>query len=257
MSVVQNKQHGVQSINQRFSQLGIAKRLDIVSANLLLTRINKQDFLKLLDQAEQGNVTARQWIEHNLLKLRNIEDLHSNHDNVSQIRLFDDAPEKAPAQEIEEQPENRNQQHPIHPSWHVYGKSALCFDADATRNGIPTVSIDACPSIAPRKYDWNSKIRIQLTAQELPVVAAVLLGYQKQCEFKNHGKENNKGFSMEDQSDKVFCRVFTRGVVHAVPISEGDRFHVTALFLRQIRLHYKWLDGAAVDMMLRSFKKAA
>jgi len=91
----------------------------------------------------------------------------------------------------------------------------------------------------------------------LPVAAAVLLGYKKQCEFKNHGKENNKGLSLEDQSDKVFYRVFTKGAMHAVPVSEGDRFHVTALFLRQIRQHYKWLDGASVGLMLRSLRKAA
>lgn len=203
-----------------------------------------------MNLAEQGDAQARQWIEHKLASLHSVEYPCANHNNIRQIRLFHDAQEKPPAPEIVEHLTNQNTQRSIQLSWHVYGKSALCFEADETRNGIPTISIDACASTGPRKYDWNSKIRIQLTAQELPVVTAVLLGQCKQCAFKNHGQENNKGFSLEDQMDKVFCRVFTKGAMHAVPISEGDRFHVTALFLRQIRLHYKWLDGTAIHMML-------
>lgn len=257
MSVTHKQQRGVQAINQRLSQLGIAITLNIDSANMLLTHIEKEEFLGHLMLAEQGDPASRQWIEHNLFQLHGIEYPRINRDNIRQIGMFKNAPKSHPSPEIKEPPELRNQPRPIHPSWHVYGKSALCFEADETRAGIPTVSIDACPSTGSRKYDWNSKIRIQLTAQELPIITAVLLGYQKQCEFKNHGKENNKGLSMEDQTDKAFCRVFTRGALHAVPILGGDRFHVIALFLRQIRLHYTWLDGASVDMMLRNFRKAA
>lgn len=139
-------------------------------------------------------------------------------------------------------------------SFHVYGgKAALSFEADMTRNDAYTIALDAASTTGPRTYDWKNKIRIQLTRAELPVVAAVLVGARAKCEFKNHGPENNKGFSMERQGEKVFIKVFGSNVpVKAVPVEAPDVFYVTTLVIRQLRKNAPWLDPTSITNLLFS-----
>ncbi|ELQ8318124.1 hypothetical protein R2571_007047 [Pseudomonas aeruginosa] len=132
--------------------------------------------------------------------------------------------------------------------FHVYGgRAALCFEEDTTRGGVPTVALDAALSVGTRTYDWKKKVRIQMTRAELPVVAAVLLGKRKSCEFKSHGEDKSKGFSMERQDGgKVFVKVFEKGQgVKAVPIEAPDVFYVASIFMLQIRRSAPWLDATS------------
>jgi len=130
-------------------------------------------------------------------------------------------------------------------SVHVYGqKAALCFEPTLTRSNVPTLTLDAAVARGQRQYDWSSKIRLQLTRQELPVAAAVLLGFRPKCKFTNHGDQNNKGFSIEDQGQHVFIRVFAKDQpVRAVPVTPEDVFRITTLLLRQLQSAYPWLTG--------------
>lgn len=140
-------------------------------------------------------------------------------------------------------------------SFHVYGgKAALCFEADETKQGVPTIALDAASSTGPRAYDWNGKIRLQLTRAELPVVAAVLLGVMTKCEFKNHGQDNSKGFSIERQEGgKVFIKVMAKDQgVKAVPVGPADVFYIASLVMRQLRKANPWLDGTALISLVRS-----
>lgn len=136
----------------------------------------------------------------------------------------------------------------------VYGgKAALCFEADVTRGGVPTIALDAASSTGPRSYNWGQKTRIQMTRAELPVVAAVLLGARQSCEFSSHGADKTKGFSMERQGTKVFTKVFEKGAgVKAVPMEAADAFFVTSLFLLQIRKISPWLDASSAIALVRS-----
>lgn len=139
-------------------------------------------------------------------------------------------------------------------SYHVYGsKAALCFNCDETKGKTPTISLDAATLISPKNYDWKNKIRIQLTKQELPVVAAVMLGVKQKCEFKNHGKDNDKGFSMERQEGgKLFVSVFAKGLpVKAVPVFQPDLLWVSALFVSQIQKGCDGLDTSGVIAIVR------
>ena len=92
--------------------------------------------------------------------------------------------------------------------------------ADLTRNEVHTIALDAATATGPKQYNWGKKVRLQLTRSELPIVTAVLLGVMKRCEFKNHGQDNSKGFSMERQDGgKVFIKVFAKDEgVKAVPV---------------------------------------
>ena len=138
-------------------------------------------------------------------------------------------------------------------SVHVYGQSgALCFEADRTRRGCHTVALDAALATAPRQYEWDKKIRLQLTRGELPQVLAVLLGLLSRCEFKNHGEGNNKGFSVEHQGDKVCVRVFAKGqALRTVPITLPDAYRVAALFIRQLQQNEPWLQTGEILTLVK------
>lgn len=135
---------------------------------------------------------------------------------------------------------------------HVYGgKAALCFEADMTRGEVPTVALDGTRAVGERQYDWNSKTRVQMTRMELPIVASVFLGFLPSCEFKNHGPENNKGFSIENQGGKLYTKVFAPETVIGVPISPGDAFFVSQLIITQLCKQRPELDGGTCMSLLR------
>lgn len=160
-------------------------------------------------------------------------------------------PEQPPIRDDDSRPLNNGDR----ASFHVYGgKAALCFEADETRSQFPTIALDAAQAISARQYNWGKKVRLQMTRAELPVVAAVLLGVQQRCEFKNHGQDNSKGFSMERQAGgKVFVKVFAKDEgVKAVPIEPADVFYVTALVMRQLQKACPWLDSAGIAGLIRA-----
>lgn len=133
-------------------------------------------------------------------------------------------------------------------SVHVYGgKAALCFEADETRGAVPTIALDAASASGPRQYDWRNKVRVQWTKGELPAVLAVLVGSALKVEFHNHGPDNDKGYSVEHQGDKLFVRVWAkdRGV-KAVPVTLEDAFYVTELILRQLHRGAPWMSAGDI-----------
>lgn len=145
-------------------------------------------------------------------------------------------------------------------SVHVYGgKAALCFESDVTKGDVPTIALDAATSTGPRQYDWNNKLRLQMTRAELPVVTAVLIGAMQRCEFKNHGQDNSKGFSMERQDGgKVFIKVFGKDQpVRAIPVMPADVFYVASLFMRQLLKGSPWLDATALMSMIRATQSSS
>ena len=139
-------------------------------------------------------------------------------------------------------------------SYHAYGsRAALCFNQDVTRKGYPTITIDAAIGVGDKAYDWKHKIRLQLTRKELPLLAAVLVGLLPSCEFKNHGEDKTKMFKIENQGNKFFVQVSSKGnQVRAVPILLEDAFHITSLVMKQLFAGNPWLDGHSMEMMLRA-----
>lgn len=134
---------------------------------------------------------------------------------------------------------------------HIYGKKfALTIEADTNRKSFPTVAIDAAPATGVRVYDWTQKIRVQMTLKELPLVAAVMLGYVERCEFKARG-EDGKGFSVEHQRSNVLVRIWNgeSGSLKLVPIDGPDTFRVNALLLKQLRAAYQVSDVALIAML--------
>ena len=144
------------------------------------------------------------------------------------------------------------------PSHHVYGgRAALTFELDETTAGAPTVALDAAIAVDERKYNWSAKARIQFTARELPVVAAVLLGISTECSFSNHGPANDKGFSIAWQAERqsFFVKVWQgKRNLRAVPMPREDAFYAAQLVIRAIQQGSPArLDAAGVIATLRAF----
>lgn len=138
---------------------------------------------------------------------------------------------------------------------HVYGgKAALTFEPDITRHGAPTLVLDAALATGVRQYDWEHKIRIQWSLDELPVVLAVLLGWLPRCEFTGHGERHDKGFSLENQPEKgtVFVRVFAKDQgVRAVPMPAGAAWQVAGLALAQCQANSPGLTATEVMTLVK------
>lgn len=131
-------------------------------------------------------------------------------------------------------------------------KAALLWELDETRQHEPTLRLEAAPATGAKLYDWKQKISLQLTREELPWVAATVLGLTPHCEFKNHGPENNKGFRLEHQGSHLFVRVFQRDrPLLALPINAADCFYLAALCLRPLRQASPWLSDQGLIALLR------
>lgn len=135
----------------------------------------------------------------------------------------------------------------------VYGtKAALCVEADTTRQDEPTLRIEAAPATGPTTYDWQRKLIVQLTREELPLMTATVLGFLPRCECKNHGPDNNKGLEIVHQGGHLFVRVFQKEKgVFALPVNPTDTYALAALGLRALRQATPWLSDQGVLALLR------
>ena len=115
------------------------------------------------------------------------------------------------------------------------GKAAFEFSPDETKDGWSTIRLEGAAKINDntKRYAWQNKITIQITKVELPIVAAVLLGFMPSCEFGNHG-ETNKGFALINQGNKFFFKIYEPGnnkrmYVCPVPLVEANLMGTLAL----------------------------
>ena len=123
-------------------------------------------------------------------------------------------------------------------SVHVYGGSyALCFNAGEWK-GQPGVMVDAAASSGPKTYDWENALHIWLDLNEVGAVLAVFRRYRKGIEFRAHGAQNDKAFSIEFQDTHFFAKASSsKAAQHptrAVKILPTDATAVSLLFMQQL-----------------------
>lgn len=245
-------------INERIEFLNLKPKLTPQSARVLTEHVDRAKFIRALTVADE-NEEAWRWLQGCLNRAQQQAQVATEGDDATP------APEPTPqsrAPAREDTPRNRPSADRDRYSVHAYGgKAALCFEADQTRRGAATVSIDAADATAPREYDWQSKIRIQLTQNELPQVAAVFLGLLPGCKFSSHGQASNKSIEFRRQTGKANQLMFVRVIeaekkAKAVPISNADCFRVEALIMHQLKVQHPYLDGTMLMAMLRSIAVA-
>lgn len=118
----------------------------------------------------------------------------------------------------------------------AYGKhAAFCAESDVTRQDVPTVRFELASSIGEKKFDWQNKLTIQLTQDEIIEAAAVLYGFVPKVEFRNHG-EDAKWLSIEHQGNSVCIRAGSKqpNSLRLVPINVGRTTALAALLTAQL-----------------------
>lgn len=110
-----------------------------------------------------------------------------------------------------------------------------------------TVNLD----VAPRQgesVNWSRKITLQLSETELPIMAAVCLGYLPKANFKRSGK----GIVIERQPNKLFISATQgSGNAFALPLPMGQTFQVASLILLQLQKQTALADGNLLIAVLR------
>lgn len=251
-------------INERIEFLGLKPTLTPQSARVLTEHVERAKFIRALTVADE-NEEAWKWLQNCLNQAEQQTRAGSTEDGATPAPANDTRSNPARQNTLPNQdstPRNRPSGDTERYSVHTYGgKAALCFEADQTRRGAATVSVDAADATGPRQYDWQSKIRIQLTQNELPQVAAVFLGLLPGCKFSSHGQASNKSIEFRRQPGKASQLVFVRVIeaekkAKAVPITNADCFRVEALLMRQLKIQHPYLDGTMLMAMLRSIAVA-
>ena len=118
----------------------------------------------------------------------------------------------------------------------AFGKrAAFCAESDVTRRDVPTVRFELASAIGEKKFDWQNKLTIQLTQDEIIEAAAVLFGFAPKVEFRNHG-EDAKWLSIEHQGNSVCVRAGSKqpNSLRLVPINVGRTTALAALLTAQL-----------------------
>jgi len=132
---------------------------------------------------------------------------------------------------------------------HIYGgRAALKIELDALKSDEDetqryTVQLEIAPAKAVRSYDWTRKIPFQFTKKELPMLAAVLLGYVPSLEIGNHGPENDKAISIVDQGTNLLVKVKQGAKTLMIPVEPADAHAWTMVCLLALKKNHPEIDG--------------
>lgn len=138
-------------------------------------------------------------------------------------------------------------------SFHVYGsKSALCFSEAQNRKQQFTVNVEGAPLLSKSNnaYDWASKIIIQLSAEEMFLVLAVMNGKLHHIQFSGHGENHDKMMEFQLQSSHYFVRLIQRNRAPiSVPMLPVNAVNLTSLLYQQIKKNHPHLDMPMLNNM--------
>lgn len=99
--------------------------------------------------------------------------------------------------------------------------------------GVNVVSIESARPLANGGYDWNNKLSLQLTPEEMPEVIAVLLGLVGEVTFSNHGSDRNKSVTFKNQEGGMLVSTSTRSdAYYPVPVKRSVVYFLLDLFCR-------------------------
>jgi hypothetical protein len=113
-----------------------------------------------------------------------------------------------------------------------------------------TVSLDVAPKDS-NGVQWDRKITLQLSTTELPILAAVCLGYLPKAQFKRP----DKGIVIERQDNKLYvCATQGAGNNFSLPVPIGQAFQIASLLLIQLQKQTQLNDG---DLLIAALRGSA
>lgn len=157
------------------------------------------------------------------------------------------------------QPQN-GEQRELPKQMNVYGKKAALqlSESRTRRNEDYTVMIEGAVRSNPsnpsdKTFNWEKKIALQLTLNELPLFIAVLNGYIGAVEFANHGADNTKSLRIALQDKNFFISLSAKDhPVTPVPVSFMDGLLLSHFALNEYLRNYPNLSAdAALNTIAR------
>lgn len=120
--------------------------------------------------------------------------------------------------------------------------------------GVHVVTIESARALPDASgYDWGNKLMVQLTPEEMPLAAAVLMNLSPSARFTQHGAERDKFVELRRQEGGVVLVTGQGGVIHAVPVRTGVLYYLLSLFCRAMA---RGLPGSSVAEVLALVKAA-
>ena len=152
----------------------------------------------------------------------------------------------------------------------AYGsRAAITVETAETEAGIPTVRFEFAPVLGngdsnhsddgsadkPSKaYDWSKKLIIQLTADEVPQLLAVLYGFAPGAQFSNHGQSKVKWMSLENQEKSIYMRAGDKDVpILVIPVSSPNSImQIANIAMLVARKRYRALTGDDIRLLVKN-----
>lgn len=139
----------------------------------------------------------------------------------------------------------------------IHGKAAaLTIVASVTKKGIHTLNIEGANGMGDgtKKFDWQDKTIIQITATEYRHLLAVLFGFIPFIEFKSHGPQKNKSISVKRQQNGFFFSINEGGKKpKAVPVSFDDAYLLGVYALDVFARNYPNIDSHCLLNTVQTF----
>ncbi|MDB5744930.1 MAG: hypothetical protein JWR68_3245 [Polaromonas sp.] len=98
------------------------------------------------------------------------------------------------------------------------------------------VSIDSAHSLgAGAGYDWQRKLVLQVTPEEMPALVATLMGITPSSRFGHHGATQAKFIELRRQEGGLVIVTGEHASVYSVPVPTASIYYVLELFCRAMR----------------------
>lgn len=119
---------------------------------------------------------------------------------------------------------------------HVYGsKSAVTFECSKGKDGRSCLQIEAAVRTTKAdRFDWERKIILQLSDDEVLQVLAVLRRWLNKVEIDNHGGMRDKRITLSAQPTGYLISVRQGNRARVVPIPTFEAFSIVSLALKAL-----------------------
>lgn len=94
-------------------------------------------------------------------------------------------------------------------------------------------------------------MQFRLGRRELPLVAAVFLGFLGEVEFDGHGEAHDKRLTIVDQGGKLFFKIVQGRAAHAVPATAAEVVELACRAMHALSLNAPGIDTQTLARMVR------
>jgi hypothetical protein len=119
--------------------------------------------------------------------------------------------------------------------------------------GAHVVSIDSAHALGSGAgYDWERKLVLQLTPEEMPAVIATLMGLTPSVRFGHHGAGRDKFIEVRRQEGGLVIVTGEKALSYSVPVPTATLYYLLDLFCRAMAMATPGRSVADVLMLVKS-----